>query len=141
MHSGADRAYLLLLSLLMAPFLPWPTQPHPTDTRLHHALSLDDLLRDLNHQLQQQAQQQQQQQGGAAAPRKAAAGGVSRAALINALRQLDDLVVFDQLTNTVRSVNRPAQQAPAQGGAAAAKEAEAAAAQAAAVLAAAVLAA
>ncbi|KAG2441090.1 hypothetical protein HXX76_003942 [Chlamydomonas incerta] len=98
-------------------------------TRLHHALSLDDLLRDLNHKLQQQAQQPQA--GGA---RKAAAH-VSRAALVNALRQLDDVVVYDELTNTVRSVNRPAQQA-AGGGAAAAKEAEAAAAQAAEALAA-----
>ncbi len=103
-----------------------PLAASHTGTRLHHALSLDDLLRDLNHKLQQQAAQQQQQGGGGAK-----AAHVGRSALINALRQLDDVVVYDELTNTVRSVNRPGAQ-----GAVAAKEAEVAAAQAAEALAA-----
>ncbi|KAG2450350.1 hypothetical protein HYH02_004855 [Chlamydomonas schloesseri] len=105
-------------------------------TRLHHALSLDDLLRDLNHKLQQAAAASaaQQQQGGAAAAK--AAAYVGRSALINALRQLDDVVVYDDLTNTVRSVSRPPAGQQQGGAAAAAKEAEAAAAQAADALAA-----
>ncbi|GFR47266.1 hypothetical protein Agub_g8953 [Astrephomene gubernaculifera] len=73
--------------------------------RMSHTLALDDLLREINSKLAA-VQQQQQQQGGAGAAGSAFAGGISRSMLVSALRQLDDLVVYDEMTNTVRPVLR-----------------------------------
>lgn len=44
--------------------------------------------------------------GGAPAASALPAGGVSRTMLVTALRQLDDLVVLDETTNTVRGIAR-----------------------------------
>ncbi|KXZ43177.1 hypothetical protein GPECTOR_99g812 [Gonium pectorale] len=73
--------------------------------RIERSIALDDLLRDINSRL------------AAAGPQTSAyAGGISRTMLVTALRQLDDLVVYDEMTNTVRPVHR------AGGGGQAAKE-------------------
>lgn len=81
---------------------------------LGHALAVDDLLREVNTRMAaaQQGQQQAagQGQGRAGAPPGAAAvasGGVSRTMLLNALRQLDDVVVLDETTNTIRPLGAP----------------------------------
>ncbi|GLC33284.1 hypothetical protein PLESTB_000350900 [Pleodorina starrii] len=76
--------------------------------RLSHTLSVDDLLREINSRLAAAAAQQQQQHGGGGGG--AAPGGVSRSMLITALRQLDDLVLYDETTNTVRPILRGSQQ-------------------------------
>ncbi len=76
---------------------------------LSHTLAVDDLLREVNTRLAQAA--------AAAGPSGGTADGhtgaygrlpapsvtsVSRSMLLNALRQLDDLVLLDETTNTVR---------------------------------------
>ncbi|GIL91733.1 hypothetical protein Vretimale_14863 [Volvox reticuliferus] len=67
--------------------------------RMSHTLSVDDLLREINSRMA--ATGQQQQQGGVATT-----GGVSRSMLITALRMLDDVVLYDETTNTVRPILR-----------------------------------
>ncbi len=83
----------------------------PAANRSSHTIALDDLLRDFNTALLKARQMGQQgastgAYGGAPAASVLPTNGVSRTMLVTALRQLDDLVVLDETTNTVRGIAR-----------------------------------
>ncbi|KAG2484937.1 hypothetical protein HYH03_016323 [Edaphochlamys debaryana] len=77
--------------------------------RMTHALAVDDLLREINSRLAAAGPDGPSADGPGAGPSgPKLSGPVTRSMLISALRQLDDLVAFDELTNTVRPLGRAA---------------------------------